>query len=147
MMKMTTFTCCLAVAGAVTLGAQSSTTTTTTRVETTTKTKVEIKNGKPVKVTGCVEAAPGGGYLLTNVADKSGTLHRYILVSDSDDFAKVVHDRVEIDGRAGDIDHGKVEIKSETKVDGQATDTHSKTEGSAPYLGVKHMKMIATSCP
>ena len=107
MMKMTTFTCCLAVAGAVTLGAQSSTTTTTTKVETTTKTKVEIKNGNPVKVTGCVEAGPGGGYILTNVADNGVVLHRYILVSDSDDFSKVVHDRVEIDGRAGDIDHGR----------------------------------------
>ena len=146
MIKMIMLTGCLAVAGAVTLGAQSSTTTTTTKVETTTKTKVEIKNGKAVKVTGCVEVGSAGGYMLTNVADKSGALHRYILVSDSDDFSKVVHDRVEIDGRAGDIDHGKVEIKSETNVDG-AKDTHSKTEGSAPYLGVKHMKMIATSCP
>ena len=130
----------------MTLGAQSSTTTTTTNVETTTKTKVEIKNGKDVKVTGCVEARPDGGYILTNVADKSGALHRYILVSDKENFSKVVHDRVEIDGRAGDIDHGTVKVTSETKVDG-VKDTPSKIEGSAPYLGVKHMKMIAASCP
>ena len=54
---------------------------------------------------------------------------------------------MQIEGKVADRDHGKVEIKSETKVDGPAKDTHSKTEGSGPYLGVKHMKMIAASCP
>jgi len=43
-MKLTTLICGLTVTGAVTLGAQSS--------ETTTKTKIEIKNGKDVKVAG-----------------------------------------------------------------------------------------------
>ena len=100
-----------------------------------------------MKVTGCVEAGLHGGYVLTHVADKSGALHRYMLVSDSDDFSKVVGHRVQIEGKVADRDHGKVEIKSETKVDGPAKDTHSKAEGSGPYLGVKHMKTIAASCP
>jgi len=39
-----------------------------------------------------------------------------------------------------------VEIETETKVDGPAKDTHSKTEGAAAFIGVKHMKMIAGSC-
>ena len=85
MMKLTTLTCCFAVAGAVTLGAQSS--------KTTTKTKIEVKDGKDVKVTGCVESDSNGSYVLTHVADKSGALHRYMLVSDSDDFSKVIGDR------------------------------------------------------
>jgi hypothetical protein len=144
MMKLTTLTCCLAVAGAVTLAAQSS--------KTTTKTKVEVKDGKDVNVTGCVEVGSGGGYVLTNVADKSGALHRYILVSDSDDFSKHVGHRMQIEGKAADREHGKVEFKSDTKREGVDKDTHSKTEAkgdlsSMPYLGVKHMKMIAASCP
>jgi hypothetical protein len=139
MMKITTLACLLAVAGAVSVGAQSS--------ETKTTTKVEVKNGKDVKVTGCVEAGAGSGYVLTNVADKSGALHRYMLVSDSDDFSKSLGHRVQIEGTVADREHGKVEIKTETKVDGPAKDTHSKVEGSGPYLGVKHLKMIAASCP
>ena len=133
-----TLTCCLAVAGAVALGAQSS--------ETTTKTKVEVENGKDMKVTGCVEAGAGGGYVLTEVASKGKDMHRYTLVSDNEDFSKVVGHRVQIEGKVGDRGNGKVEIKTETKVDGPAKDTHSKTEGAAAYLGVKNMKMIAGSC-
>jgi hypothetical protein len=145
MMKLTTLTACLAVAGAVTLGAQSS--------ETTTRTKIQVKDGKDVKVTGCVEAGSSGGFVLTHVADKSGALQRYFLVSDDDDFAKHVGHRVQIDGKAADRNHGKVEVKSETKMDGVDKDTHSKTKASGddlsytPYLGVKHMTMIAASCP
>jgi hypothetical protein len=139
MMKLTTFTLCFAVAGAISLGAQSS--------ETTTTTKIDVKDGKDVKVTGCVEAGSQGGYVLTNVASKTHDLHQYVLVSDNDDFSKVVGHRVTIEGKIADSDHGKVEIKTETKTDGPTSDTHSKTEGSGPYLGVKHMKMIAASCP
>ena len=136
---VTTLTCCLAVAGAMTLGAQSS--------EKTTKTKIEIKDGKDIKVTGCVAAGRNGGYMLTNVAGKTGDLHEYVLVSDDDNFAKQVGHRVEIEGKAGDRDHGKVEIKTETKVDGPAKDTHAETEFKGAYLGVKHMTMIAAVCP
>ena len=54
-MKLTSLTCMLALAGAVTAGAQSS--------ESTTRTKVEVKDGKNMKVTGCV-ASDGAGYML-----------------------------------------------------------------------------------
>src|SRR5436190_21784841 len=93
MMKTITFACVLAVASIAPVGAQSS--------ETTTKTKVEVKNGKDVKVTGCVEAGAGSGYVLTNVADKSGALHSYTLVSDSDDFSKILGHRMQIEGTVG----------------------------------------------
>src|SRR5450756_1853313 len=143
MMKLTTLTCCLAVAGAVTLGAQSS--------ESTTQTKIEVKDGKDVQVTGCVEAGFGGGYVLTNVADKSGAMHRYILVSDGDDFSKQVGHRVQIDGKAADRNRGKVEVERETKMEGVDKTTHSKTESSGdlasmPYLGVK-LSLIHISEP
>jgi hypothetical protein len=144
MNNITTITCCLAITGAVTLGAQSS--------EITTKTKINVKDGKDVTVTGCVAAGAAGGYVLTNVADKTGALHRYILVSDDDDFSKHVGHRVQIEGKAADREHGKVEIERETKMEGRDKDVHSKSETSGdlsdmPYLGVKHLTMIASSCP
>jgi hypothetical protein len=127
-----------ALAGAVTIGAQSS--------ESTTKTKVDVKDGKDMKVTGCV-MSDGSGYMLTNVADKDGAVHSYMLVSDSEDFSKLIGQRVQIEGTVADSRHGKVEIKTETKVDGPGKDTHAKVEGKGPYLGVKHLKKIAASCP
>ena len=138
MMKLTSLTCMLALAGVVSVGAQSS--------ESTTKTKVDVKDGKDMKVTGCV-ASDGAGYVLTNVADKDGSLHSYMLVSDGEDFSKLVGQRVQIEGTVADSHHGKVEIKTETKVEGPGKDTHSKVEGKGPYLGVKHLKKIAASCP
>ena len=143
MMKLTYVTCCLSLVGTVALGAQSS--------ETTTKTKVQVKDGKDVQVTGCVEAIPGG-FILTHVADSTGALHRYQLVADDQDFAKHLGHRMTIDGKAADRGHGKVEIETKTKTQGQDKDTKSKTEASGdlsdmPYLGVNSMKMIAASCP
>lgn len=139
MSTLTTLTCSLAIASTVALGAQSSKTTTTTNIK--------LKNGKDVKVTGCVASDHAGGYVLNNVADKTGALHSYLLVSDDDDFAKHVGHRVQIDGKVADRDGGKVEIRRETNVDGPAEDTRSKTEQSGPYLGVKGLTMIAASCP
>lgn len=138
MKKLTTLTCLFAFAGAVTLAAQSS--------ESTTKTKVEVKDGKDMKVTGCV-ASDGAGYMLTNVADKDGALHSYMLVSDNEDFSKLVGQRVQIEGTIADSRHGKVQIKTDTKVEGPGKDTHAKVEGKGPYLGVKNLKKIAASCP
>ena len=136
MMKLTIVTLALATIATVSPGAQTS--------ETTTKTKIDVKGGKDVKVNGCVEAGPNGGYVLNDVSSKHDSLHRYMLVSD-DDFSKFVGQRVEIEGTVADRKDGKVEIKTETKTEG-AKDTHSKLEGSGPYLGVKHMKRIAGGC-
>ena len=136
MKHLTIAACALALTGAVTLAAQTS--------ESTTKTKVEVKDGKDVKVTGCVEAGPNGGYVLTDVSNKHESLHRYILVSD-DNFSKVLGQRVQIEGTLADRKDGKVEIKTETKVEG-AKDTHATVEGSGPYLGVKKMKRIEGTC-
>lgn len=137
MMKLHIATLTLAAIGAITLAAQTS--------ETTTKTKIDVKDGKDVTVTGCVAAGPNGGYILTDVASKHENLHQYTLVSD-DDFSKVVGQRVRIEGTAADRKDGKVEIRTETKTEG-AKDTHAKVEGAGPYLGVKHVKRVAGSCP
>ncbi len=125
-MNITVLTSGLALAASVGLGAQSNGSTTT----------IEIKNGKHVKLTGCLEAGADGGYVLTNVADKKHTMHRYILVSSTDDFSKMVKHRVQIEGKVGDRSHGRIEIKT----DG------ARVEDSGPYLAVDHMTMIGSSC-
>jgi hypothetical protein len=147
-MKLIGATLCAVAVCAVGLGAQSS--------EQTTKTKITIKDGKEVSVTGCVQAmADGAQYVLTNVADKTGAMHSYILVSEDVDLSKHVGERVVISGKAADRGDGKVETetKTKTKVEhGDDKETHSKAEVSGdlahmPYLGVKSVKMIAASCP
>jgi hypothetical protein len=90
---------------------------------------------------------------LTNVADKSGALHNYMLVSDDKDLAKHVGHRVRIEGKATDRGDGKVKIETKTKTkveDGDDKETTSKSEieGTGPsYLGVRSFKMIAAVCP
>jgi hypothetical protein len=146
-MKLISATFCVVAVCAVGVGAQTS--------ESTTKTKIEIKNGKDVTVTGCVRpGATGTDYMLTNVADKTGAMHSYMLVSDDTDLSKHVGHRVQIEGKAADQGDGKVktETKTTTKVDGDDKETKAKSEvkgdlAGLPYLGVKSLKMIAASCP
>src|SRR5947209_4034001 len=120
--------------------------------EQTSKSKISIKDGKDVTVTGCVEPnASGTGYMLTDAADKSGRVHSYMLVSDDVDLAKHVGHRVEIKGKAADRGDAKVTSETETKTKvehGDDKETHGKTElkgdlSRLPFLGVKEVKMIA----
>ena len=139
---------CFVAICAAPLGAQTT--------QTESKSKIAIKGGKDVLVTGCVEPlASGDGYMLTNVADKTGALHSYMLVSDDDDLSKHVGHRVQISGKAAD--QGDATVKSETKTTqkvehGDDKETHHKSEvrgdlAGVPFLGVKSVKMIAASCP
>jgi len=109
--------------------------------ETETKSKIAVKGGKDILVTGCVEpTASGDGYML---------------VSDDADLSKHVGHRVQINGKAAD--QGDATIKSETKTKtkvehGDDKETHHKSEvrgdlAGVPFLGVKSVKMIAASCP
>jgi hypothetical protein len=147
-MKLIGATFCFAAICSLGLGAQSS--------EKTTKTKITIKDGKDVTVTGCVQPMSGGtGYLLTNVADRDGAMHSYMLVSDDVDLSKHVGERVVIHGKAADRGNAKVETETKTKMKmehGDDKETHSKSEVSGelehmPYLGIKSVKTIAGSCP
>jgi hypothetical protein len=146
-MKVISAVCLSVLVGAGTLVAQTK--------ETESKTKVTVKDGKSMTVTGCVTpAVSGNGFMLTNVADKSGDLHNYTLVPDDADVAKHVGHRVQISGKATDRGDGKVEVekKTTTKVEhGDDTTSRSKAEidGSVapPYLTVKSVKMIAATCP
>ena len=120
------------------LGAQSST--------TETKTKVEVKEGKEVHVSGCLDRNAEGTYLLTT---SDGDL-KYALVTD-DDLSKHIGHRIEVKGKAADKGDGKV--KTETSVGTSGSEkVERKTEVKGTdlegmrYLGVKSVKMIADSC-
>ena len=80
----------------------------TQETQTTTKTKIEIKGGKDVTVSGCLERRPGGDYVLTSVRDKGRLEYsRYALVT-SQDLSEHVGERVEIKGKAVTNGDGKV---------------------------------------
>jgi len=140
-MKLISATFCLAAMCAAGLAAQSS--------ETRSKTKVEVKDGREITVSGCVERHPGGGYMLTD----ANSATRYALIGD-EDFAKHVGQRVEIRGKAADRGKGKVKINTKVKTDvehGKDRETEATTEakgdlGGLSYLGVKSLKMISSSC-
>ena len=135
-----------ALASAAAAGAQ------TTAVKS--ETKVTVKDGKDVAVTGCLaKAADGTGYSLTNVEGKDVKSRSYLLVSDDDLDAHVGH-LVEVKGKASNLGDGKVEVKTTTKVerddaDDQKSKSTTKLEGdlpAIPYLGVKSVKMLRSSC-
>jgi hypothetical protein len=130
------------------LAAQSST--------TKTETKVDVKNGKEVTVTGCVEASEtGAGYVLTRVEPRvGGPSAIYTLIGQDSSVGRYLGQLVEIKGKATNIgDDGKVEVTTKTKVereDGDDTVTKSKAEIEGPtapaYLGVRSVKMLRASC-
>jgi hypothetical protein len=126
----------------------------TQETKTTTETKTEIKGGKDVTLTGCLERRSSGDYMLTEVREKGrlDTL-RYALVT-SEDLSKHVGERVEIKGKAVANGNGRVTVESKTKTEvenGKDRETKSKTEGTGgelnmPVLGMKSMKTISSSC-
>ena len=136
----------LALACSVGLAAQTAT--------VKSETKVDVKDGKDVTVTGCLaRSASGTAFLLNNVEGKGVASKSYILVGDDLD-AHIGH-FIEIKGKASNIgDDGKVEVKTKTKIerddaDDKTTETKTTMEGDlagVPYLGVKSVKMIRNSC-
>jgi len=122
------------------------------------ETKLEVKDGKDVTLTGCVERHTEGGgpaqYQLTQVADKKNELHSYLLVGEEGDLKDHVGHMVEIKGKAADREDGKVKVQTKTKVDREHADdikTESKSELKGdliglPLLGVKDVKMIRPTC-
>ena len=147
-MKLIGMTVCATAVCLASLGADAG--------QTAMKSKIKVKDGKEVNVTGCVTpAASGTGFMLTNVADKNGAMHSYMLVSEDADLSKHVGHRVQLTGKVTDRGDAKIEVetKTKTKVEhGDDKETHSKStmEGDMAgmaYLGVKSLKMIAAACP
>src|SRR4029078_12749983 len=94
----------LALATSVGLAAQQST--------TKTQTKVDVKDGKNVTVTGCVDrAASGPGFVLTRVESGGTPSPFYALVGEDAALSNHVGHLVEIRGKATDVgDDGKVDV-------------------------------------
>ena len=136
-MKLICATFGLAAMCAVGLGAQSGT--------TTTKTKIDVKDGKDITITGCLATNPSGGFMLT---DRRGE-QKYALVTE-DDLAKHVGHWMEVKGKAADRGDGKVKIESTTGTSGgekTKVKTELKGDGAAMnYLGVKSTKMLSEDC-
>ncbi len=135
-MKLISSALCLAAMCAVGLNAQS--------MKTKGKTKVKVKEGQEMTISGCIAANPGGGYMLTTT---TGDM-KYALIT-NDDLSKHVGHRMEFMGKA--TDRGDAKMKIESKVGSGDDKAKAKTEmkGDMPgmhYLGVKSMKMISTSC-
>ena len=137
-MKLICATLGVAAMCAVALGAQTGT--------TETKTKIDVKDGKEVKITGCLERNPGSGYMLT---DRAGGL-KYVLVT-NDDLSKHLGHRIEVKGKAADKGDAKVKIESTVGTSGNdKKETTSEVKGTdmagMRYLGVKSVKMISANC-
>ena len=126
--------------------------------EIKTETKVEVKDGKDVKLTGCVERLPEAGaaarYRLADVADATGKRHSYLLVGKDGELERHVGHMVEVKGKAADREDGKVKVKTKTKVDREdADDLKNESEAEVkgdliglPLLGVDDVKMIRPTC-
>jgi hypothetical protein len=142
-MKLVGATFGIAAMCAVGLCAQTSTTVTRD------KTKIEVKDGKDITISGCLERNPAGGYMLLNDV---GDL-KYALVTD-DDLTKHVGERVEVKGKATDRGDAKLRIESKVKgTTGEKAETTSETKTEVKgdltglhYLGLKSLKKIASSC-
>ena len=105
--------------------------------------KIEIKDGKKVTVTGCLDASPTGGYMLI---DEVGDL-KYALVTEKD-LEKYLGERVQVRGKA--TDRGDARVKIESKVGTTGTTSESKTELKGDldlkFLGVDSVKRLSKSC-
>ena len=135
---------CVAAMSAVGLNAQ-------TEVKRT--TKVEVKGGKEITTTGCVDRNVDGRYLLTGVAGEV----QYVLTG-HEHMSKHLGHRIQVKGKATDLGDAKVKIetKTTTKIeveDGPDARSHRKTttdqEGDVAgvrYLNVDEVKTLADSC-
>jgi hypothetical protein len=106
---------------------------------------VDVKDGKEISVTGCLDRNPSGGYMLTTT---EGSM-KYVVVTD-DDLSKHVGHRVELKGKAADRGDGKVKVETTTGKGDDKTTAKSEIKGSdmsaMKYLGLKSLKMISASC-
>lgn len=135
-----------AVAAATGLAAQSATVKSTS--------KLEIKDGRNVVVTGCVRPLRSGtGYFLAHVRGEHVRSDVYTLVGKEDDLEKHVGELVRIEGKAADVgDDARVEIHNKTTVDrdgdDRTTESRSEMKGALdmPLLGVHSVKGLDRVC-
>ena len=134
----------LAMTTAVGLGAQS---------EVKRTTKVEVKGGKEITTTGCVDRLGDGRFTLTGVGGEV----QYVLVG-HENMTKHLGKRIQVRGKATDL--GDAEVKTETKTttkidvdDGPDAKSERKTTNEQKgdvagvrYLNVDSVKSLSDSC-
>jgi hypothetical protein len=150
-MRTDIFLLSLALAGLATAPINAQTSQATAK----TSTKIEVKDGRDVKVTGCLARHTGvSGFGLTDVMDRDTRLDNVILVGDIDKLEDHVGELVEIKGKLADARAGKVEFDSKTTIDREhapdaeshvKSETKGEFEGS-PVLGVRSVKTLRSSC-
>jgi len=130
----------IALACATGVAAQSATT------ERHEKTKIEIKGGKDVTLTGCLQRSSGTtDYVLVD-EHRADT---YAVVTE-DDLGKYVDKRVRVRGRAAD--RGDATVKIEHKVrgtSGESSEAKVEAKGDTtaiPYLGLRSISEIGSTC-
>ena len=140
----------LAVFATATMGAQSD--------AVKREVEIDVKDGKNVTLTGCVERYPDATgatkFQLTKVADKEGRIHSYLLVDEEDDLEEHVGHMVEIEGKAADQKDGRIEVRTKTRVEREdADDTKAESTHDVkgdlrglPILDVDDVKMIRPTC-
>jgi uncharacterized protein YdeI (BOF family) len=120
------------------------------------ETKIEVKDGKDVTLTGCVaRSVSGTAYLLNDAEGREVDAPRsYILVGEVDLDEHIGH-LVEVKGKASNLgDDAKVEVKTKTEIerddaDDKEMETKTTLEGDlagVPYLGVDSVKMVRSTC-
>jgi hypothetical protein len=127
----------------------------TSRATAKTSTKIEVKDGRDVKVSGCLVRHDGiSGFALSHVMDRDAPLDDVILVGDTDKLADHVGQLVEIKGKLADGAKGKVHMDSKTTIDREhAPDSETRVKADSkgdvdgyPVLGVKDLKTLRASC-
>ena len=139
--------------GLVALGATGATAQ-SQGTKVTTETKTEIKNGKDLTVTGCLERGPGTDYVLTGIRQTDGKgPTRYALITE-DNLSTHVGHRVEIHGKTVTDGHGTVSVETKTKTEvGDTPDQKTKTKTEAtsselatPFLSVGTIDTRSSTC-
>ena len=122
------------------------------KTTTTEKTRFQVKDGRDLKVSGCVRPFEDAGYMLTN---DEGDL-KYVLVT-NENLSKYVGHMVEIKGIGTNGDDGKLVIEKvvgtsgqigDEKIDGVEKKQTKEIAGDVgfSYLSVKAVKKISNSC-
>lgn len=116
-------------------------------------TKVEVKGGKEITTTGCVNRRGDGRYTLTGVGGEV----QYVLIG-HENMSKHMGHRLQVRGKATDL--GDAEVKTETKTTTKVDVENGPDERSnrkmtteqkgdlagVRYLNVDSVKTLADSC-
>lgn len=115
-------------------------------------TKFEVKDGRPLKVSGCVQPFHDAGYMLAN---EKGDL-KYVLVSNVD-LRKFVGRRVEIQGIGANTDEGTIMVEKVVgtsgqfgveKLEGEEKKQSKEIAGDVgfPYVSVESVRKLSNRC-